>query len=55
MQKTFSEVVDLLYLARQNDVEIVLNDGRLQLKVAQNKNVNQELLAEIRDNKRFFK
>ncbi|MFN2440683.1 MAG: condensation domain-containing protein, partial [Chitinophagaceae bacterium] len=49
--KQFKEVIDLIYLAKQNDVDIVLNGERLQLKVPENKSIDKNLLEEIRNNK----
>ncbi|MEP7253817.1 MAG: condensation domain-containing protein, partial [Ginsengibacter sp.] len=42
-------VIDLLYLAKQNRIDIRLEEGRLQLKVP--KNADKNLLEEIKENK----
>ncbi len=54
MEDSIRKVIDLLYLAKQNEVEVILNEGRLQLKIAENKKVNDSLLAEIRNNKQLI-
>ncbi len=46
-----TKVIDLLYLAKQNNVDIVLNGERLQLKVPEGINIDQNLLEEIKNNK----
>ena len=46
-----TKIVDLIYLAKQNGIDIVLNGKRLQLRVRQNVNIDQSLLEEIRNNK----
>ncbi|MEJ6982611.1 condensation domain-containing protein, partial [Pedobacter sp. P351] len=51
MEKTFTKVIDILFLAKQHDVEVILNDGRLQLKIPENKSIDQNLLNEIKVNK----
>jgi amino acid adenylation domain-containing protein len=51
MEETFTRVINILYLAKQDEVEIILNDGRLQLKVPESKTINPTLLEEIRSNK----
>ena len=51
MERSFTKVIDLLFQAKQNDFEIVLKGERLQLKIAENKPINQTLLDEIKDNK----
>ena len=44
-----NSVIDLLYLAKQNRIDIYLDDDRLQLKVP--KDIDKNLLDEIRNNK----
>ncbi|MEO6230172.1 MAG: amino acid adenylation domain-containing protein [Ferruginibacter sp.] len=51
MESSFNIVIDLLYLAKQNDVEIILNEDRLQLKIPEGKQVDQQLIEDIRNNK----
>jgi Condensation domain len=51
MEHTFNKVIDLLYLAKQDGVELLLNEDRLQFKIAENRVVNESLLKEIRCNK----
>ncbi|HET9278298.1 MAG TPA: condensation domain-containing protein, partial [Flavitalea sp.] len=51
MEQSFTKVIDLIYLAKQDGIEIVLNDERLQLKIPDNKVIDKKLLEEIRSNK----
>ena len=51
MEHSFTKVIDLLYLAKLDGIEIVLNGDKLQLKVPENQVVDQDLLAQIRSNK----
>ena len=54
MEQTFTKAINIIYLAKQNDVDIILNDGRLQLKVAEDKTVDNDLLEEIKANKKLI-
>ena len=54
MEHSFTKVIDLLFLARKEGVELVMNDERLQLKVGANKAVDETLLREIRNNKQLI-
>ena len=47
-----NSVIDLLYLAKQNRVDIRLDDGRLQLKVP--KNTDKNLLDELKEKKELI-
>ena len=51
MQQVFTKVIDILYLAKQNGVEVVLNKERLQLKIAENKVVDKGIVELIKENK----
>jgi len=51
MEDTFKKIVDLLYTARKDGVEFVLNGDNLQLRYAESKSINHDLLQEIKDNK----
>src|SRR5688572_3008172 len=51
MEQSFTKAIDLIYLAKQDGIEIILNDERLQLKVPDNKVIDKKLLEEIRTNK----
>ncbi|MBC7913798.1 MAG: AMP-binding protein, partial [Pyrinomonadaceae bacterium] len=51
MEETFTKVIDILYSAKQDEIEIILNDGRLQLQIPENKSINPDLLNEIKVNK----
>jgi amino acid adenylation domain-containing protein/non-ribosomal peptide synthase protein (TIGR01720 family) len=44
-------IIDLLYQAKQNQVDILLNDGQLQLKLPKNKGLDKDLLERIKENK----
>ena len=44
-----TKIIDLLYLAKQNRIEIVLNGEQLQLKLPRNNNIDKNLLKEIKD------
>ncbi|MEO6549144.1 MAG: amino acid adenylation domain-containing protein, partial [Ferruginibacter sp.] len=54
MEQSFNKAIDLIYLAKQNGVEILLNDNRLQLKVSENQQVDENLLARVRENKEML-
>jgi amino acid adenylation domain-containing protein/non-ribosomal peptide synthase protein (TIGR01720 family) len=51
MKELFTKAIDILYLAEQNDVKIILNGDRLQLQVPENATVDPQLIDEIRENK----
>src|SRR5205085_5152415 len=51
MEQSFNKVIDLLYSAKQNGVEFILNGEKLQLKVAENKAIDKNFLEEIRNSK----
>src|ERR1700729_2096158 len=51
MQETLTKAIDILYLAKQHDVEIILNDNQLQIKIREDKTIDKDLLEEIRANK----
>ncbi|MEO7766358.1 MAG: hypothetical protein ABIS01_02990, partial [Ferruginibacter sp.] len=54
MEHKFIKAIDLIYLAKQNGLEIILTDQRLQLKIAENSNIDESLLAEVRSNKQLL-
>ena len=54
MEELFTKAIDLLNLAKQNDVAIILNDGQLQLKIPKGKIIDKNLLEELRDNKKLI-
>ncbi len=54
MERSFKKAIEILYLAKKEDVEIVLNEGRLQLKIAEKKKIDEKLLEEIRNNKEII-
>lgn len=47
-------IIELLYLAKQNQVDILLNEGQLQLKLPKEKGLDKELLEKIKANKQFI-
>src|SRR3954464_382022 len=46
-----TKAFDILYTAKQNGIDIVLNEDQLQLKLPKNKDIDKNLLEEIRNNK----
>ncbi|MEO7533478.1 MAG: condensation domain-containing protein, partial [Ferruginibacter sp.] len=46
--------IDLLHLAKQSDIEILLNEEQLQLKLPRNKRISEGLLKDIKDNKQLL-
>src|SRR6186713_1611621 len=52
MEQTITKVIDLLYLAKREGIEIILNNDKLQLKIPENKAIDKGLLDEIRTNKK---
>ena len=52
MEEIFTRAVDILYLAKKKGVDILLNGDQLQLKVSENRPIDEELLEEIRANKK---
>src|SRR4051812_28512413 len=47
-----TKAFDIVYTAKQNGIDIVLNDDQLQLKLPKNKHIDKNLLDEIRNNKK---
>ncbi len=54
MEETFTKAIDILYLAKQHDVEIILNGDQLQIKIREDKTIDNGLLEEIRANKKLL-
>ena len=54
MEETFTKAIDILHLAKQNDVDIVLNGDQLQLKIPNDKTIDESLLKKIRANKKLI-
>ena len=48
------KIIELLYRAKLDGIDIVFNDGRLQLKLPENTLIDQDLLGEIRANKQLL-
>jgi amino acid adenylation domain-containing protein len=51
METTFHKAIDILYAARQKGVEILLNNDKLQIKIDQNQEIDEDLLQLIRQNR----
>jgi hypothetical protein len=51
MEQAFSKIVDLLFLAKQKGIEVVLNEERLQLRVEDNKTIDKNIVEQIKENK----
>jgi hypothetical protein len=49
-----NRAMDLLYLAKQSQVEILLNEEQLQVKLPMNGHIPENLLKEIRENKKLI-
>jgi amino acid adenylation domain-containing protein len=49
-----NKAIDLLYLAKQSNIEITLLDGKLQLKVPKDTAIDKSLLEEIKINKQLI-
>ncbi len=50
----FTKAIDLLNTAKQNGIDIVLDEGKLQLKLPKNKDIDKRLLEDIRSNKELL-
>jgi hypothetical protein len=46
--------IDLIHLAKQSDIEILLNEEQLQLKLPRNKRISEGLLKDLKDNKQLI-
>jgi hypothetical protein len=44
-------IIDLLYLAKENQIDLFLTEGQLQLKLPKNKIFDKNLLDDIKANK----
>jgi amino acid adenylation domain-containing protein len=49
-----NKAIDLLYLAKQSNIEIILLDGKLQLKVPKDTAIDKSLLEEIKTHKQLI-
>ena len=54
MEETITKAIDILYLAKQNEVDVILNGDQLQLKLPKDKTIDEDLLKEIRANKKII-
>jgi hypothetical protein len=50
----FRRAINLLHLAKQSEIEILLKEEQLQLRLPKNKVISQSLLKEIKDNKQLI-
>jgi len=50
----FAKAVEILFLAKQNGIEIILHDGQVQLKMSDDKNIDDNLLQQIKSNKQLL-
>src|SRR5688572_7866277 len=50
----FKKAVDILYLAKKDGVEILLNKDQLQLKLPDHQEIDSSLLQQIRENKQLI-
>ena len=54
MENEFAQAVDIIYLAQQNEIEIILDNGQLQLRYADDRSIDTNLLQQIKDNKQLI-
>ena len=54
MSQRFTKAIDTIYLAKQNGVDIALNEDQLQLKLPKNKAVDKNLIDQIKTNKQII-
>jgi amino acid adenylation domain-containing protein/non-ribosomal peptide synthase protein (TIGR01720 family)/FkbM family methyltransferase len=46
-----SSIIDLVYLAKENRIDVFLNEGQLQVKLPKDRNFDKSLLEKIKENK----
>src|SRR5688572_4018771 len=51
MSQPFAKAIDLLYLAKQNGVDVSLNEDQLQLKLPKNKSIDKDIIEQLKSNK----
>jgi amino acid adenylation domain-containing protein len=54
MEEIFTDAIDIIYLAKQNDIDIILNGDQLQLKIPKDKIVDKNLLEQIKARKKLI-
>ena len=54
MSQPFAKAIDLLYLAKQNGVDVALNADQLQLKLPKNKSIDKGLIEQLKNNKQLI-
>ncbi len=54
MEQPLTKAIDLIYQAKQNGVDIILNEEQLQLKFPKDRTINKTLLDELRNNKKLI-
>src|SRR5471030_1090169 len=52
MEEMFTKAIEILYLAKQKDIEIILNGDQLQLKIPKGETIDKDLLKELAANKK---
>jgi amino acid adenylation domain-containing protein len=50
----FKRAIGILYAAKQDGIDILLNNGQLQIKVPDDRNIDNDLLQQIRDYKQLL-
>lgn len=50
----FDKAIDIIYLAKQGGIDIVLNEEELHVKLPKNRSINSELIGEIKGNKQLI-
>ena len=51
MSQPFAQAIDLLYLAKQNGIDVALNEDQLQLKLPKNKTIDKDLIEQLKSSK----
>jgi hypothetical protein len=54
MRNEFFKAIDILHLAKQSGIKIILNNDQLKLTFAQNKSIDKGLLENIKGNKQVI-
>lgn len=54
MGKQETNAIDLLYLAKKDGIDVILNEEQLQLKVPKNRIIDKNLIEDIKNNKKLI-
>src|SRR5579862_9230548 len=54
MAEKFTTAIDIIYLAKQNDIDITLNGDQLKLKIPKGKTIDKDLLKKLGANKKLI-